>query len=98
MHSPLPHRRVGVQPGTRGTYTNLGIGTALVAHVLATAVELNEKAARRAAVVTALGAAESGPRMSAVARDEFDCRGPFDVVLNRKRLQRRRNDPLGDGE
>ena len=37
-------------------YTNLGIGTALVAHVLATAVELNEKAACRAAVVTALNA------------------------------------------
>jgi ribosomal protein S18 acetylase RimI-like enzyme len=35
-------------------YANLGIGTALVAHVLATAVELNEKAACRAVVVTAL--------------------------------------------
>jgi len=35
-------------------YTNLGIGTALVTHVLATAVELNEKAACRAVVVTAL--------------------------------------------
>jgi len=34
----------------------LGIGTALVAHVLATAVELNEKAACRAVVVTALHA------------------------------------------
>ena len=34
--------------------TNLGIGTALVAHVLATAVELNAKAACRAVVVTAL--------------------------------------------
>jgi len=30
-----------------------GVGTALVAHVLATAVELNEKAACRAVVVTA---------------------------------------------
>jgi len=37
-------------------YTNLGIGTALAAHVLATAVELNEKAACRAVVVTALNA------------------------------------------
>jgi GNAT superfamily N-acetyltransferase len=37
-------------------YANLGIGTALVAHVLATAVELNKKAACRAAVVTALNA------------------------------------------
>lgn len=37
-------------------YTNLGIGTALTAHVLATAVELNEKAACRAVVVTALNA------------------------------------------
>ncbi len=35
-------------------YSRLGIGTALVAHVLATAVELNEKAACRAVVVTAL--------------------------------------------
>lgn len=37
-------------------YANLGIGTALGAHVLATAVELNEKAACRAVVVTALNA------------------------------------------
>lgn len=35
-------------------YAGLGIGTALAAHVLATAVELNEKAACRAVVVTAL--------------------------------------------
>jgi GNAT superfamily N-acetyltransferase len=35
-------------------YANLGVGTALTAHVLATAVELNEKAACRAVVVTAL--------------------------------------------
>lgn len=35
-------------------YANLGIGTALTAHVHATAVELNEKAACRAVVVTAL--------------------------------------------
>jgi GNAT superfamily N-acetyltransferase len=34
-------------------YANLGIGTALAAHVLATAVELNAKAACRAVVVTA---------------------------------------------
>jgi GNAT superfamily N-acetyltransferase len=34
--------------------SGLGIGTALAAHVLATAVELNEKAACRAIVVTAL--------------------------------------------
>jgi GNAT superfamily N-acetyltransferase len=37
-------------------YAKLGIGTALVAHVLATATELNEKAACRAVVVTALNA------------------------------------------
>lgn len=37
-------------------YSNLGIGTALAAHVLATAAELNEKAACRAVVVTALNA------------------------------------------
>lgn len=35
-------------------YRRLGIGTALVSHVLATAVELNRKAACRAVVVTAL--------------------------------------------
>jgi GNAT superfamily N-acetyltransferase len=35
-------------------YANLGIGTSLAVHVLATAVELNEKAACRAVVVTAL--------------------------------------------
>jgi GNAT superfamily N-acetyltransferase len=35
-------------------YANLGIGSALAAHVLATAVELNEKVACRAVVVTVL--------------------------------------------
>lgn len=35
-------------------HTGLGIGTALVVHVLATAVELNTKAACRAVVVTAI--------------------------------------------
>jgi GNAT superfamily N-acetyltransferase len=35
-------------------YVRLGVGTALAIHVLATAVELNEKAACRAVVVTAL--------------------------------------------
>ena len=35
-------------------HVELGLGTALVAHVLATAVELNERAACRAVVVTAL--------------------------------------------
>jgi GNAT superfamily N-acetyltransferase len=38
-------------------YANLGVGTALAMHVLATAVELNEKAACRAVVVTALSQA-----------------------------------------
>lgn len=37
-------------------YARLGIGTALAAHVLATAVELNQQAACRAVVVTALNA------------------------------------------
>jgi GNAT superfamily N-acetyltransferase len=36
------------------SFADLGVGTALAAHVLATAVELNEKAACRAVVVTAL--------------------------------------------
>ncbi len=38
------------------SHTGLGIGTALVAHVLATAVEINTKAACRAVIVTALNA------------------------------------------
>lgn len=52
-------------------YKNLGIATALATHVLATAVELNEKAACRAVVVTAL---------SASARDWWERLGfhPFD--------------------
>lgn len=52
-------------------HANLGIGTSLVAHVLATAVELNEKVACRAVVVTALDAA---------ARDWWERLGfhPFD--------------------
>lgn len=37
-------------------HANLGIGTALAAHALATAIELNQKAACRAVVVTALNA------------------------------------------
>jgi GNAT superfamily N-acetyltransferase len=35
-------------------YAGVGLGTALVAHILATAVELNEKAACRAVVVSAI--------------------------------------------
>jgi GNAT superfamily N-acetyltransferase len=52
-------------------YSRLGIGTALVAHVLATAVELNERAACRAIVATAL---------TATARDWWERLGfhPFD--------------------
>ena len=38
-------------------YVGIGVGTALAMHVLATAVELNQKAACRAVVVTALNAA-----------------------------------------
>jgi ribosomal protein S18 acetylase RimI-like enzyme len=41
-------------------YANLGIGTSLVAHVLATGVELNQNAACRAVVVTALNPAARG--------------------------------------
>jgi GNAT superfamily N-acetyltransferase len=50
---PVPALLLGRLAVDRG-YANLGIGTALTAHVLATAVELNEKAACRAVVVTAL--------------------------------------------
>jgi GNAT superfamily N-acetyltransferase len=41
-------------------YSGLGVGTALVAHVLATALELNAKAACRAVVVNALHASARG--------------------------------------
>lgn len=41
-------------------YSGAGVGTALVAHVLATAVELNSHAACRAVVVTAMSPAARG--------------------------------------
>ena len=50
---PVPALLLGRLAVDRG-YAGLGIGTTLAAHVLATAVELNEKAACRAVVVTAL--------------------------------------------
>ena len=50
---PVPALLVGRLAVDR-RYSKLGVGTALTAHVLATAVELNQKAACRAVVVTAL--------------------------------------------
>lgn len=50
---PVPALLIGRLAVDR-RYACLGIGTALAAHVLATAVEINEKAACRAVVVTAL--------------------------------------------
>lgn len=50
---PVPALLLG-RLGVDRRYANLGIDTTLTAHVLATAVELNEKAACRAVVVTAL--------------------------------------------
>ena len=50
---PLPALLLGRLAVDR-RYAGLGIGTTLAAHVLATAVELNERAACRAVVVTAL--------------------------------------------
>lgn len=52
---PLPALLLGRLAVDR-RYANLGIGTALTAHVLASAVELNEKAACRAVVVAAFNA------------------------------------------
>ena len=52
---PIPALLFGRLAVDRG-FAGLGVGTALVAHVLATAVELNAKAACRAVVVTALDA------------------------------------------
>lgn len=50
---PVPALLIGRLAVDRSV-SGLGIGTALVAHVLASAVELNERAACRAVVVTAL--------------------------------------------
>jgi GNAT superfamily N-acetyltransferase len=52
-HDPIPALLLGRLDVDR-RYASLGIGTTLTAHVLATAVELNEKVACRAVVVTAL--------------------------------------------
>jgi GNAT superfamily N-acetyltransferase len=74
-HSPDPVPallcgRLGVDRG----YAGLGVGTALVAHVLATAVEMNQAAAMKAVVVTAI---------SPEARDWWTRFGfePFDATL-----------------
>jgi GNAT superfamily N-acetyltransferase len=50
---PIPALLLG-RLAVNHRYANLGVGTALTAHVLATAIELNTKAACRAVVVTAL--------------------------------------------
>jgi len=50
---PVPALLIGRLAVDR-SHAGLGVGTALVAHVLATAVELNERAACRAVVVSAL--------------------------------------------
>ncbi len=50
---PVPALLIGRLAVDR-RYVGLGVGTALAFHVLATAVELNEKAACRAVVVSAL--------------------------------------------
>lgn len=51
--NPVPALLIGRLAVDRSV-AGLGVGTALVAHVLATAVDLNERAACRAVVVTAL--------------------------------------------
>ena len=63
-------------------YNNLGIGTVLAAHVLATAVELNEKAACRAIIVTALNA-RGRTWWGRLGFDPFDPEDPdqFDLYL-----------------
>ena len=52
---PVPALLVG-RLAVHRRHAGLGVGTALVVHVLATAVDLNEKAACRAVVVTAINA------------------------------------------
>jgi GNAT superfamily N-acetyltransferase len=56
---PVPALLIGRLAVDR-RHSGLGIGTTLVAHVLATAVELNAKAACRAVVVSALHPAARG--------------------------------------
>jgi len=56
---PVPALLIGRLAVDR-RYSGLGVGTALVAHVLATALELNAKAACRAVVVNALHASARG--------------------------------------
>lgn len=53
---PVPALLIGRLAVDRSV-AGLGVGTALVARVLVTAIPLNERAACRAVVVTALGAA-----------------------------------------
>lgn len=50
---PIPALQLGRLAVDR-SHSGLGIGTSLVAHVLATAVDLNQRAACKAVVVTAL--------------------------------------------
>lgn len=57
--SPVPALLIGRLAVDR-RYSGLGVGTALVGHVLATAVEMNAKAACRAVVVNALHASARG--------------------------------------
>lgn len=63
-------------------YSRLGIGTALTGHVLATAVELNEKAACRAVVVTA-HSASARTWWQRLGFEPFDPEDPdqFDLYL-----------------
>ncbi|HEX4033729.1 MAG TPA: GNAT family N-acetyltransferase [Solirubrobacteraceae bacterium] len=56
---PIPALLIG-RLAVDKQHSGLGVGTALVAHILATAVELNTKAACRAVVVNALHAAARG--------------------------------------
>lgn len=56
---PVPALLLG-RLAVDGRRTGLGVGTTLVAHVLATAVELDAKAACRAVIVSALSADARG--------------------------------------
>ena len=57
--NPVPALLIGRLAVDRA-YSGLGVGTALVSHVLATAVELNTKAACRAVVVNSRNASARG--------------------------------------
>jgi GNAT superfamily N-acetyltransferase len=67
---PVPALLCG-RLGVDRQYAGLGVGTALVAHILATAVEMNQTVAMRAVVVTAISP-EAGAWWTRFGFEPFD--------------------------